>query len=45
MMTGGFGSYHGLWLDDSPTKRIGVVLTPWTVIDALGLVEILQAHE
>jgi hypothetical protein len=45
MVTSGFGPYHGLWLDDSPTKCIGVMLTPWTMMDALGLVEILQAHE
>jgi hypothetical protein len=45
MMMGGFGPYHGLWLDDTPTKRIGVMLTPWMVMDALGLVDILQVHE
>jgi hypothetical protein len=25
MVTGGFGPYQGLWLDDAPTKRIGVI--------------------
>jgi hypothetical protein len=45
MMTGGFGPYHCLWLDDIPTKCIGIALTPWAVMDALGLVKILQAHE
>ncbi len=39
------GPYHGLWLDDAPTKRIGVIPTPWTMTLALGFAEILQAHE
>jgi hypothetical protein len=25
MATSGFGPYHGLWLDDTPTKHIGVI--------------------
>ncbi len=45
MVTSGFGPYHGLWLDDAPTKHIGVMLTPWMMTDVLGLVEILQAHK
>jgi hypothetical protein len=45
MVTSGFGLYHGLWLDDAPTKRIGVILTPWKMTRALGFVEILQVHE
>jgi hypothetical protein len=45
MVTSGFGPYHGLWLDDTPTQRIGIMLTPWTMMDALGLVKFLQAHE
>ncbi len=45
MVTSGFGPYHGLWLDDVPTKCIGVMLTPWTMTDALGFVKILQGHE
>jgi hypothetical protein len=45
MVTSGFGLYHGLWLDDAPTKSIGVILTPWTMMRVLGFVEILQAHE
>jgi hypothetical protein len=42
MAMSGFGLYHGLWLDDTPTKPI---TTPWAMMDALGLVKILQAHE
>jgi hypothetical protein len=45
MVTSAFGPYHGLWLDDAPTKHIGIMLTPWMMTDALGLVEVLQAHE
>jgi hypothetical protein len=45
MMMGSFGPYHGLWLDDAPTKHMGVVLTPWAVTDALVLVKILQVHK
>ncbi len=45
MLTSSFGPYHGLWLDDAPTKRIGVMLTRLTMRDALGFVKILQAHK
>ncbi len=45
MVTSGFGLYHGLWLDDIPTKRIGVIPTPWKMTRALGFIEIFQAHE
>ncbi len=45
MAKSGFGPYHGLRLDDAPTKRIGVIPTPWTMMLALGFVDILQAHE
>ena len=45
MATSGFGPYHGLWHDDAPTKRIGVIPTPWAMTYALGFVEILQAHK
>ncbi len=45
MATIGFGPYHGLWLDDSPTKRIGIIPTPCTMMRVLGFVDILQAHE
>ena len=45
MVTSGFGPYHGLWLDETPTKHIGVIPTPWTMTRALGFAEILQAHE
>jgi len=45
MAMSGFGPYHGMWLDDTPTKHIGVISTLWAMTDALGFVEILQAHE
>jgi hypothetical protein len=45
MVTSGFGLYHGLWLDDAPTKHICIILTPWAMTCALGFVEILQVHE
>jgi len=45
MAKSGFGPYHGLWLDDAPTKPIGIIPTPWMMTRALGFVEILQAHE
>jgi len=45
MVTSGFGPHHGLWLDATPTKHIGITPTPWGIMDALGLVKILQAHE
>ncbi len=44
MVTSGFDPYHGLWLDDAPSKHIGIMLTPWTMTDALGFVKILQAY-
>jgi hypothetical protein len=37
--------YHGLWLDDAPTKHIGVISTQWMMTRVLGFAEILQAHE
>jgi hypothetical protein len=45
MALSGFGPYHGLWHDNAPTKHIGIMSTPWTMEDALGLVRIRQAHE
>ncbi len=45
MALSGFGPYHGLWHDDTPIKHIGGMPTPWTMADALGLVQIRQAHE
>ena len=45
MVMSGFGPYHGLRLDDAPTKHIGLIPTPWTMMPALGFVDILQAHE
>jgi hypothetical protein len=45
MAKSGFGPYHGLWLDDAPTRPIGIIPTPWMMNRALGFVEIHQAHE
>jgi hypothetical protein len=45
MVMSGFGLYHGLWIDDPPTKHIGVILTPWMMTCVLGFVEILLVHE
>ena len=45
MAKSGFGPYHGLWLDDAPTKRIGVIPTPWMMTRVLGFIKILQAQE
>ncbi len=45
MVTSSFGLYHGLWLDDAPTKQIGIIPTPWTMTRVLGFIEILQVHE
>ena len=44
MGTSGFGPLHGLWLDDAPTKRIGIIPTPWVMTNVLGFAKILQAH-
>ncbi len=38
MVKSGFCPYRGLWLDYAPTKRIGIMPTPWMMMDALGLV-------
>jgi hypothetical protein len=45
MASSGFGPYYGLWYDEAQTKRLGVIPTPWNMMDALGLVQIHQAHE
>ncbi len=45
MARSGFGPYHGLLRDDTQSKRIGIITTPWAMTDALGLVKIGQAHE
>jgi hypothetical protein len=37
MMWSSFGPYHGLWLDDTPTKHIGAITTPWTMTRVLDL--------
>ena len=33
----GFGPYHGMWLEDTQTKCMGVIPTPWVMACALGL--------
>jgi hypothetical protein len=38
MAPSGFGPYHGLWLEDTTTKCIGAIPTPWVMIFALGFV-------
>jgi len=45
MAKSGFGPYHGLWLDDVPTKRIGVIPTPWMMTRELGFIKILQVQK
>jgi hypothetical protein len=45
MLMSSIGPYHGLWLDDAPTKCINIIPTPWIMMRALGLAEILQAHK
>jgi hypothetical protein len=45
MASSSFGPYHGLWYDKVQTKHLGVIPTPWMMVDALGLVQIHQAHE
>jgi hypothetical protein len=45
MASSSFSPYHSLWYDDAPTKRLGVIPTPWMMMNALGLVQIHQAHE
>ncbi len=45
MVMSGFGPYHVLWLDDTPTKHIGIIPAPWMMTHVLGFAEILQAHE
>jgi hypothetical protein len=45
MVTSSFGPYHGLKHEDTPTKHTDLILTPWTMTCALGLVWICQAHK
>jgi hypothetical protein len=42
MASSSFGPYHGLWYDNTQTKCLGVIPTPWTMMDALCLVLIHQ---
>jgi hypothetical protein len=37
MAWSGFGPYHSLCCEDTPTKGIGIIHTPWTKTHALGL--------
>jgi hypothetical protein len=41
MARSGFGPYHGLCCEDTPTKLIGIIPTPWTKTRVLGLLGIL----
>jgi hypothetical protein len=36
MVVSGFCPYHRLVQDDAPTKRAGVILTPWAMPLVLG---------
>jgi hypothetical protein len=45
MASSGLGPYHGLWYDNAQTKRLGIIPTPWMMMDALGLVRIYQVNE
>ena len=45
MARSGFGLYHGLRRKDAHSKHIGVITTPWTMMRALGFIDILQAHK
>ena len=45
MAKSSFGPYHGLWLDDTPTKRIDVIPTPRMMTRALGFIEIIQVQK
>ena len=44
MVPNSFGPYHGLWLEDTTTKCIGVIPTPWVVTFALGLLRFHPQH-
>jgi hypothetical protein len=44
MVTSGVCPYHGLWLDNTPAKHIGIMTTPWAKMRALGFVEIRHVH-
>jgi hypothetical protein len=41
MVVSGFGPYHCLVHDKAPTKRAGVIPTPWMMPLTLGFGEIL----
>ena len=51
MAPSGFGSYHGMWLEDAQTKCMDVIPTPWVMARALDLgvlpppLEWLALHE
>ena len=44
MAPSGFGPYHGLWLEDTTTKCIGAIPTPWVMTFALGFVRFPPHH-
>jgi hypothetical protein len=41
----GFGRYQCLRRNDTQSKHIGVITTPWMMMRALGFVNILQVQE
>jgi hypothetical protein len=45
MVAGGFGPYHCLWQGATPTKRTGVIHTPWAMPPVLGLGSIHQGGQ
>ena len=45
LVVSGFGPYPRLVHDDAPTKRAGVILTPWVMPLTLGLGTILLGGE
>ena len=45
MVPSGFGPYHGMWLEVTQTKCIGVIPTPWVMMLTLGLVSFPRQHK
>jgi hypothetical protein len=45
MAPGGFGPYHGMWLEDTQTKCIGAIPTLWAMTLVLGLLRFPPQHK
>jgi hypothetical protein len=45
MALSGFGPYHGMWLEDTPTKGIDAIPTTWVMTIALDLVIFPPQHK